>query len=502
MPIPPNLLVTAWLLLASPVAISGTPNGDLELALDGRLDRGKLIAAILARNPGLQAAREAWEAARQRPDQARSLDDPMLSYQLSPRSAFADGVRYGQVLRYSQRLPFPGTLRLRGEVAELEARAAGHDLDALRLSLATLASRLYDDLYLAVRAAEINEEHIALLESFQRIATARYAAGEAPQQAPLQAEVELAHLLHQRVVLETERVALTSRMNALLHREPGARLPSPPASLGSVDLLAEPTAVAALTAEALENRPELRAADAELEARRAEVELAQLAFKPDFELMGSFNSMWSESAHRTMVGVGVNLPIRRQRLRAARAEAEARVSEQRHQLDQLADEVRSEVAVRAAELAEARHVVELYRSRLIPAAGDQVEAALAGFRTGQNSFLALIEAERSQRTVRLGYERALAELSRSRAELERATGRGPGVSTSTATEAPRDEIPRDEIPRDEIPRDGIPRDGSREEPADERDRASAVQREQREQIEQAEPREHREDRSEKRGEQR
>ncbi|MFQ5792266.1 MAG: TolC family protein, partial [Acidobacteriota bacterium] len=78
---------------------------------------------------------------------------------------------------------------------------------------------------------------------------------------------------------------------------------------------------------------------------------------------------------------------------------------------------------------EAEHVVELYRSRLLPASGDHVRAALAGFETGQNSFLALIEAERNQRTIQLNYQAALADFHRRRAELDRALGRIPGSAS-------------------------------------------------------------------------
>ena len=59
---------------------------------------------------------------------------------------------------------------------------------------------------------------------------------------------------------------------------------------------------------------------------------------------------------------------------------------------------------------------------------DQVDAARSGFETGRNSFLTLIDAERNLRNVELGYEEALANLGRRRAELDRALGRIPGLT--------------------------------------------------------------------------
>ena len=413
--------------LADPGRLAAAPlPAQVEPVVSGpHLERDALVAAVLVRNPTLRAARQAWQAALERVPQATSLDDPMLSYSLAPQSIGSDEAHYGQVARLGQRLPFPGTLRLRGEVARAEAEVARHGYQAARLGLAYMAALLFDDYYFVQRAIEINEEHVSLLEDFKRIATAQYASGTAAQQDPLQAEVEVAHLLHRRVVLAAAREVLVAQVNALLHQRPEAPLPPPPGSLPRPGVESQDPAV--LQEEAVRERPELRAAAAAIEAREAAVDLRELGFRPDFEVMSSYNSMWGTSDHRLMVGVGLRLPLRRGRIRASVAEAQARLDQAQSQRESLEDDVRSEVQQAGARLEEARHVVELHLSRLLPAARDQVQAALSGFRTGRNSFLALIEAERNQRTIRLGLESALAGYDRARARLDRALGRIPGA---------------------------------------------------------------------------
>ena len=293
------------------------------------------------------------------------------------------------------------------------------------MRLATVASLLFDDYYVVERAIEINEEHIELLEMFKRVATARYAAGEATQQAPLQAEVEAAHLLHRRVVLSTERALLLTRLNTLLHRQPEAYLPPPPETL-IVDERVDETARHDRIERALADRPEVLAARSDLQAKRLEIELARVNFKPDFEVTGSYNSMWRQADHRLMIGAGVSLPLYRGRLRAAAAKAEAETVAFESEIAAMVDQVRTEVTTSDLRVEEAEHVVSLYRSRLLPASADQVSAALAAFTTGQSTFLALLDAERNQRNVRLEYEEALADVYRRRAELNRALGRLPG----------------------------------------------------------------------------
>lgn len=415
-----------------PPAAPGRPEGHAHAAPDDtwRLERAALIDAVLAENPGLEAARMALAAARERVAQATSLDDPMLAYSFGPLSIASDDVPFGQVLEARQRFPYPGTLRLRGEAARAEAGAAAEDLQTVRLELATAASLLYDDYYLIHRALVINAEHVRLLGDFQRIATARYAAGQAPQQDPIQAEVELAHLVHREMVLETEREVLAARINTLLHRPPQTPLPPPVERLSVPEL--EALDPAGLEAAAVAARPELARLDAERAAREATVELRELARYPDFEAMASYNSMWMETEHQWMVGVGVNLPVWRDRIEAGVAEARAEVARVASERARLVDEVRAEARIAWTRLRETRHILTIYESRLIPAARDQVRAALAGFETGQVSFLALIEAERNQRTVELEYEKTLTDLHRRRAELARALGRPPGGAEGTS----------------------------------------------------------------------
>lgn len=396
------------------------------------LERRELSEAVLGRNPGIAAARSAWQAALERVPQATSLDDPTASAGIAPLSLVDSGTRLGFQARVAQRFPFRGELRLRGEVAQAEAAAAEERVDEVRLHLATMASLLFDQYYLVVRALEVNAQHLQLLEDFQGVAIGRYRAGVAPQQAPIQAEVEAAHLMHREVVLRTRRRTLVAQINALLHREPGAPLPPPPDSLG---VPAAPEPSEELLAAMLERRPEIRAQRAEIEARRAAVSLERLDFYPDFEVSTSYNSMWRATEHRWMIGVGVNVPIWRKRIRAGVAEAEALLDSEESELALLEDEALADAEVALLELEEARHVIHLYENRVIPASRDQVAAARSGFETGANTMLALIDAERSLRTAELNYHQAVADVFSRRADLDRALGRLPFTAGGPATTA-------------------------------------------------------------------
>lgn len=390
-----------------------------------RLDRERLVQEVLRRNPSLAAARQAWRAALQRFPQETSLEDPSASYGVAPRSIGSSAVRQGHTGELAQRLPFPGKLSLRGEVALAEAEAAESDFEALRRRLAEAASLLFDDYYVIARAIEINDAHSRLLAELREVALARYAAGEAAQQDPLQAEVEHAHRLHDGALLRSELSVTAARIDALLHRRSEAPLPPPPLRL-------DPPAPEALDTEALlerarRERPELRAADARVRGRRSQVDLARREFFPDVTLVGAWEGLMQESELRPVVGISIDLPLRIARRRAALEQARAELSGAASERAALEDEVRFEVTSAALRMQESRHVLHLLDNRLLPAARDRVAAARSGFETGRSGFDALIEAERQLRDAELDREEAVADLSRRNAELQRAVGALPGL---------------------------------------------------------------------------
>ena len=389
------------------------------------LDRAALVEAVLTRNPNVEAARQAWRAALAEYPQATSIEDPMLSYGVAPLSLSGD-VPFGQRVELSQKLPWPGKRRLAGEAALAEAEAARGELEAVRLELALMASNMYDDLYVAARAIEINEQHVELLKQFKKAAEAQYVAGKASQQDPLQAEVELAHLEHDRILLEAERDVVVAQLNGLLRREPGEPLPPPPAEETTADLPAAESR--ALAEQALSARPEVQVQSARLRGARAEIDAARRESYPDVELMGSYDSMWDMPEHRWMVGIGINIPLQRGRRRAAVDKAEAMSARARSEDRKLRDQIRVEVERAALRAREGAHIVRVVEERLLPAARDQVAAARAGFVAGKNEFVALIAAENNLRQVELELHHARADLSRRRASLDRALGRIPGLS--------------------------------------------------------------------------
>ena len=388
------------------------------------LDRAELLRQVLARNPTVHAARDTWRAALARYPQVTALDDPMFSYDLRPRSIGSDEVHTANDFGLSQAIPFPGKLALRGERAVAEAESAQSDVETERVKLAALASRLFDEYWLAERALEINAQHASLLDDAHRVALSRYSVGTGSQQEVLAAETEQGMLSHQERELGAGRRIVAERINLLLHRSPELALPPPPRDLESDDPSPE-LDTAALIARALESRPELHALSARVRAREAEVALARREFLPDFTVRGGYQTSWQEAPLEPVVGVELNVPLQLGRRLAALDESDARLSREQSRLRALEDRIRFEVVSAVERLRESQHLLEISQHRRLPPARDRVVGARAAFASGQTTFLEFVDAERSLLAAEQAEFEVRADLSLRHTALSRALGEIP-----------------------------------------------------------------------------
>ena len=181
------------------------------------LPLGDFVAAVQARNPSLQAAQAAWQAAANKYPQAIALDDPMFQSMLAPRSLVtSSNVAGSYYVGVAQKLPWAGKRSLRGDQANWEAAAAGFDAGEAQLKITEAARLAYFDYYLNQRERELNVASREALRGFREIARAKYEANQVTQQDVLQAEVELAQQDQRRVELSQERIIAIARINTLL----------------------------------------------------------------------------------------------------------------------------------------------------------------------------------------------------------------------------------------------------------------------------------------------
>jgi outer membrane protein TolC len=384
-----------------------------------------LVEQVLARNPSLAEMEAAWQAASARYPQVVSLDDPMVAGTFGPETIAPDdrGVEFASRLEISQKYPWPGKRQLRGQNAIAASNAAANDVDDMRLQLVESAQNAFYDYFLAERALEVNQESLDLLKRILQDAQSRYQTNveKVSIQEVYQFKVETGKEQRRRLELERMRQVAQARINTLMHLEPDNPLPPLPKEL-KVD--GETRSLQELRQAGLSRRPDLQALSNRVAAEEATLELAFKEYYPDLEPFFMYDRfMGNTSGSRdlaTMVGVRLNLPVRRARRNAAVEEAEARLAQRRAELAKLSDLANFQIDQAYHEVREEAETVNLYETKILEDARKNVEAAQPAYVTGLIPASNLVEAERTNVELKDRYYQAVANYFHRRAALDRA----------------------------------------------------------------------------------
>ena len=383
-----------------------------------------MVRQVLERNPSLAQMAAAWQAASERIAQVTSWDDPMVTGAIAPASFGSNRVEGGYRVELSQKVYFPGKLRLRGANAAAEASAAGNDVDDMRVQLIEAAKTAFYDYYLVQRARAVNEESLTLLRQLRDNAAVRVKTGLAPEQDLLQAELEIGRRRERALTLERMRKVASARINTLMNLPPNEPVRPPPQEL------AVPTglpSVQVLQAAALARRPDLRALADRIAAEQAGLALLQREYYPDAELAAGYDTIMGNGPARDLapqVAVRVNIPLRTARRNAAVGEAQAKLAQKQAELASRTNQAKFQVQEAYEQLLESERIVALYQQTILQTARLNAEAAQKAYESAKVPFLSLAEAQRNLVNLRDRYYEATADYFRRQAALERMIG-GP-----------------------------------------------------------------------------
>ena len=388
-----------------------------------------LVAELEQRNPQVLAARQAWKAAREMPSQVATLPDPQLNLQQVsvgspvPFAGYTTSEFAYAGIGVSQDLPYPGKLRLRGEIAEREAAAAADRAEAVRRSAVEQLKVTYIRLSYLQQTLGILERDGALLAEIAEFADARYRVGQGSQQDVLRAQLERTKLLREIEMHHRELAGLEARLEQLLDRPPG----SPDLATEPLSETALPAGAGDLPAGAPARNPEVAAAQEAARKQGLQVDLARKDFYPDFNLQ----YMWQRTdpvkfRAYYMVTLGVRLPLhrlRRQQPELAQSVAELERSQRDYEaaVQQTCFDVRDQLAAAAS----ASRLLAIYRGGLLPQAGAAFEAVLAAYRTGRQDLATLLASFSDLLKLDVEYWNTLADHETALARLERLRGGTP-----------------------------------------------------------------------------
>jgi outer membrane protein, heavy metal efflux system len=384
----------------------------------------QLTRDVLTNNPGVKAARHRVEAARMSVGMVKSLDPPQVTVDFynSPASSFPNPLKDQGEYDYSiqQMFPFPGKLSAMAAAESNREKMSGRDQAALELDLLRDIKTEYFELYLIHRKLQVNTENRDIVRSFVAVAQQRYEVGDGRQSDILRAQTELARLAVDRIALEQERRSVEVMIGALCNKPVDPAL----AVIPEIEPPVPHFVSAQVTKLALSARPELASMKYSIAMYNSEHTAALRELYPDFMVRGTYKQMTDLPDYWSLMA-GLSIPVAPWSLgkyTATSKRALAQAGESRERLAGMETMIVAQVRDALARIEGARQRIDLYKTAIIPQAGQSLRSTLSGYQTGKEDFGALVDAERMLREARVDYHASVADLLTGRVLLERAVG--------------------------------------------------------------------------------
>ena len=386
---------------------------------DKRTSWRDLTREALRNNPEIVGAQKKYEATRQRPTQDSSLPDPTISVGYVSVGNPLPGAGLGtQVLSnigvmVSQEVPYPGKLRLRGDIAAKEADADYQDYEGVQLKVVSSLKQAYYQLQYTYAAADLLARNRDLLAKLLKVTEERYSVGKAAQQDVFKAQTAISILETQLIKLERERSSREAEIDSILNRRPDTPVERPedihPGELK--------TTLDELYAAARQDSPMLRRDRKMIERSELAVNSARKEYYPDVTLSGGYFNQGSMPAmYQFQAGVKVPIYFWREQ-RAGVNEQVSMLSQARRTYETTDQSLHYRIKDDYTMAQTSAKLMKLYLQTVVPQSNLALEASLSTYETGSVDFLSVLtnfttvlDYEMNYYEEALNYELALSRL--------------------------------------------------------------------------------------------
>jgi outer membrane protein TolC len=369
---------------------------------DTRVSLRDLTSGAIKNNPEIVAAQKKYEAARQRPTQESSLPDPMISVGYNsvgnplPGAGLGSQVLANVGVMVSQEVPFPGKLKLKGDMASKEAQAEFQQYQAVQLAVISRLKQAYYRLQYTYAATDLLVRDRDLLENLLKVTEDRYSVGRAVQADVFKAQTQTSILETRLVKLEQERRSRSAEINSILNRAVGTPVgrPEDVKPKGLTATLEE------LLAAARQNSPMLGRDRNMIERSELAVNMARKEYYPGVTLNAGYYNMGSMPPMYE-VRADFKVPIyfwRRQR--AGVNEQVSTQSQARRTYEATDQSLRYRIQDDFLMAQASARLMKLYTQTVVPQGNLALESSLSTYETGSVDFLSVL----SNFTVVLDYE--------------------------------------------------------------------------------------------------
>ncbi|EIA07115.1 TolC family protein [Flavobacterium frigoris] len=315
-------------------------------------------------NPELKAKYKEFEASLQKIPQVSSLPDPnfSLGYFISPVET-----RLGpQNMKFSltQMFPWFGTLKAQKNVAALLADSKYQAFLNTKNQLFFQVASAYYPLYELLNLKGIEQENIKILESYKKIASAKFENGKGSLVDVLRVDIMVKEAQTNLSILEKKEPALTAWFNSILNRKYDEK----------IDVIKEITLVELpleYRKDSIVTNPLLLEIDLKKQAADANIiavkkqGLPKLGVGLDYVFVGTGMNNFSDSGKDAIMPmVTLSLPIFRTKYNAANAEAKLMQESYWYQKEAAENKLNGSYYKMTFELEKEQELLKLYTNQV------------------------------------------------------------------------------------------------------------------------------------------
>jgi outer membrane protein, heavy metal efflux system len=382
-----------------------------------------LLAEAAANNPQISAADHGARAARQMAPQVTTLPDPKFTYQQfsvgspKPFAGYTNSDFSYIGVGASQELPYPGKLRLRGQVAERDADTKQAEVEVTKTGIADAIKSDYLQLAYLQQTLGILRQNEGVLDQLIQSATAHYQVGQGMQQDVLQAQVERTKIVREITMHHQQMWQVQAHLKGLLHRDQGS------ADVVTEDLSESPLkhTSAELLAMVRQGNPQIQVDASSIRRQDAQLESAKREGKPDFELGYMYQNTDRKYRDYYMLTFDVRFP-RKKRVNAEIAEAAENRAESEQTLDAHLQQQLAEAQLGYVKATSDEELLKEYREGLIPQSDAAYRATLNAYGSNREQFIHVLTYFTDVLNLKLEYAQTLEDHEAALAHLESLTG--------------------------------------------------------------------------------
>lgn len=418
------------------------------------------LAEAAENHPDLQGKHREWLAALERIPQVKSLDDPLFTY-----GQFLQSDMNRFKLALTQKFPWFGTLRTRGNLAGAEAEAVLERFYSARNRLFAEVKRAYFGYGFLGQSTGVTEAQLEILDFMEEIVRSKYSLGLAGEDDLIRVQIELTKVEDRRQALVQMRPAFSAKLAEALGRPAGEAFPWPAEAVEP----AEAPSFEEVRTRIRSHNPDLKALDYLAESREKQVALARKRGHPDFVLGIDYLSVRDPLTKRpdrpfpsalqgarrlltgtepgpvaalmdvyavananepmryprgngdsVMVSVKINVPLWRKRVKAGIREAELRREATGHDTRRKAQALDTAARMALFGMEDSRRRFDLYGDSLLPQAERAYQSLQSTYAAGgkDSNFLDLLDSVRLLLDFQLERVRARSDLHVAAADLE------------------------------------------------------------------------------------